>query len=70
MSESNVSRGGWFFPALFLVFLTLKLCDVIDWHWGWIAAPLWGPVVLVMLVVIIAGIIAVIAAVAGTRGRI
>ena len=26
---------------LFCIFLTLKLCDVIDWSWWWVTAPLW-----------------------------
>jgi hypothetical protein len=30
------------FPILFLIFLTLKLCDVIAWSWLWVTAPLWG----------------------------
>lgn len=28
---------------LFIVFLTLKLTDTIDWSWWWISAPLWIP---------------------------
>lgn len=32
--------------ALFIVFLTLKLCDVIDWSWWWVTAPLWGSMLL------------------------
>jgi hypothetical protein len=27
--------------ALFILFLTLKLCGVIGWSWWWITAPLW-----------------------------
>lgn len=30
------------FPIMFLIFLTLKLCSVIDWSWWWVTAPLWG----------------------------
>ena len=25
----------------FIVFLVLKFCEVIDWSWLWITAPLW-----------------------------
>lgn len=29
-------------PAvLFIVFLILKLCNVIAWSWWWVTAPLW-----------------------------
>lgn len=31
---------------LFLIFLVLKLCSVIDWSWWWVTAPLWGGLLL------------------------
>ena len=31
-----------FFSMLFIVFLILKLTNVIDWSWIWVTAPLWG----------------------------
>lgn len=38
--ESSMGFGSF----LFLIFLTLKLTDVIDWSWLWVTAPLWvGP---------------------------
>lgn len=38
--EVNVQTVG--FPALlFLVFLVLKLTNVIDWSWWWVTSPLW-----------------------------
>lgn len=45
MSEnSSTTITGWpgFTGALFLVFLVLKLTEVIAWSWWWITAPLWG----------------------------
>lgn len=34
--------GGLSFPTvLFLVFLVLKLTNVISWSWWWVTAPLW-----------------------------
>jgi len=36
--------------TLFIVFLVLKLCDVIDWSWWWVTAPLWiGYIVAILL---------------------
>lgn len=29
-------------PAIFLILLTLKLCNVLTWSWWWITSPLWG----------------------------
>ena len=52
----SVNSGSWFLPALFLVFLVLKLTNVITWSWWWVTAPLWGGCVLaiaIMLIVLI-----------------
>lgn len=27
-----------------IVFITLRLCHIIDWGWFWIAAPFWVPI--------------------------
>jgi hypothetical protein len=43
MSNAKHSSGIGFCGALFLVFLTLRLTEHIDWAWYWVAAPLWGP---------------------------
>lgn len=53
---SNASSGIGFFGALFLVFLVLKLTNVIAWNWWWVFAPLWMPVAafLAILAVIVA----------------
>ena len=37
------SPGQFLLIGVFLIFLTLKLCGVIDWSWWWITAPLWIP---------------------------
>jgi hypothetical protein len=49
-----------FMGALFLVFLVLKLCDVIDWSWWWVTAPLWGSIVLGIIITILFAIAAII----------
>ena len=33
-----------------IAFVVLKLCGVIDWAWGWVLAPLWIPIVLMLLI--------------------
>jgi hypothetical protein len=40
-SGSSLGLG----TILFIIFLVLKLCDVIDWSWWWVTAPIWIPVV-------------------------
>ena len=40
--KTTIQFGGTSFTGLlFLVFLTLKLTNVINWSWWWITAPLW-----------------------------
>jgi hypothetical protein len=47
VSASPSSGGLGFGGAMFLVFLTLKLTEVISWSWWWVTAPLWLPVAVV-----------------------
>jgi hypothetical protein len=37
------------FGVLGIVFITLKLCGVIDWSWWWVSAPIWGDFILFCL---------------------
>lgn len=46
-----------FFGILGLIFITLKLCNVITWSWWWVLAPLWGPFALGFGILIIVAII-------------
>lgn len=39
-----------FLYQMFLLFLGLKLGNVIDWSWWWVFAPLWIPIVGVLVV--------------------
>jgi hypothetical protein len=43
-------------PALFLIFLTLKLTNVIDWSWWLVTAPLWGGFAVLFSFLLILGI--------------
>lgn len=29
------------FGVVQIVFIVLKLCNLIDWSWGWVLAPIW-----------------------------
>lgn len=53
MSNKTVVKTSQSFPLftiLFLIFMTLKLCGVIAWSWWWITAPIWAPILFVLLV--------------------
>ena len=39
--------------VLFIVFLILKLTNVIDWSWWWVTAPLWGPIALAFAIIVV-----------------
>lgn len=36
-----------------VVFVTLKLTELIDWSWWWVLSPLWGGVILTWVLVAI-----------------
>ena len=48
MSNSK-SVGLGFCDVLLIVFIVLKVIGVINWSWGWVLAPLWIPVLLVVI---------------------
>lgn len=53
MSNNNTtanSGGIGFFGLLTIVFITLKLTNVIAWSWWWVLAPIWGPAIVVLLI--------------------
>ena len=53
MNEKQDSTPGQFLlVGVFLIFLTLKLCGVIDWSWWWVTAPLWLPFVLGLVLLV------------------
>lgn len=59
--NSSVSGGGIGFCGLLaIVFITLKLCSVIDWSWWWVLSPLWLPVAIVFGVLIVIIVLLVI----------
>jgi hypothetical protein len=64
MNNKNVNSaagGGISLSSLtFLVFLVLKLCNVIDWSWWWVTAPLWIPFAAVMVIFVVIVLFAII----------
>ena len=38
------------FGTLFIIFLILKLTNVIDWSWWLVTAPLWGGILLYAII--------------------
>ena len=53
MSAETAQRDGLGLgTVLFLIFLVLKLCGVIDWSWWWVTSPLWIPFAVAVSVLI------------------
>lgn len=57
MKQSTSGLGLGLEWILFIVFLILKLTDVIDWSWWWVTAPLWIPLGITVIGVVIAAVI-------------
>jgi hypothetical protein len=49
MKESSLGLP----TILFLIFLVLKLCKVINWSWLWVFSPLWISAIIWFIVFII-----------------
>ncbi len=46
--------GGGFITLLTVLFIGLKLGNVIDWHWAWVLSPLWLPAAIILVVFVVA----------------
>lgn len=65
-NESGTQKGAGitFTGLLSIVFITLKLCGVIDWPWLWVLSPIWIPLAFIAVLFLIVGICAFITAIA------
>lgn len=61
-NNNSQSSGLGLTSVVFIVFLILKLCKVIDWSWWWVTSPLW---ISILLCITIAAIVAFIGLVVG-----
>ena len=52
-NKASTGVGVGICELMFITFLVLKLVGVIDWSWWWITAPLWIPLVVVLILSII-----------------
>ena len=61
MSKEVTVRGGIGLPALLgVVFIILRLCNVINWSWWRVLAPFWIPVAIAIICIIVTIIVAAI----------
>lgn len=53
-NSNNNSRIG-FVGLLTIVFVTLKLCEVITWSWWWVLSPVWISAAVLVGIMLCAG---------------
>lgn len=51
--NENGSNGIGFLGLLEILFIALKLIGVIDWSWKWVLAPIWIPMIIVVIVFVV-----------------
>ena len=56
-TQATSSDGIGFGGLLTIVFITLKLCNVINWSWWWVLSPLWIPLAILIVIVALAVIL-------------
>ena len=63
--ENSSSRSGGIgiLGLLGVVFVTLKLCGVINWSWWYVTIPFWGGIALLLVIIAIAFLFACVATV-------
>lgn len=54
MKTSEAATGVSFLQLLTVLFIGLKLGNVINWSWWWVLAPLWIPVGIALVVLMVA----------------
>ena len=51
-SSNKTTYSLGFFEALALIFITLKLCKIINWPWVWVLSPIWISIIIVIVVIV------------------
>ena len=46
MPDVQHNRLGHIIDNMFLLFVGLRLAEIITWSWWWVTAPLWGTLLL------------------------
>ncbi|MCK0206195.1 hypothetical protein ACT4R9_09595 [Ornithobacterium rhinotracheale] len=45
--------------VLTLLFVILKVCNVIDWSWVWVLSPTWLPFLVILLLMLVVLLVSV-----------
>lgn len=58
--SSSSSSGIGFTGLLTILFIALKLTNVIDWSWWWVLSPLWIGAAVAIVVLLIVGAVVLV----------
>ncbi len=67
--KQHQGEGIGFLGLLTIVFITLKLCHVINWSWWWVLAPLWFIPAIFIAIILIWLILAIIVSILSAFGK-
>lgn len=60
MNNSASSGGMGFFSTLTLIFIVLKLTEVIAWSWWWVLVFVWAPLAICAVVLVVGGLLVLV----------
>jgi len=60
MSKNRNATGMSFSSWLTLIFIVLKLTNVIGWSWLWVLSPTWIPLAMVIVILLFVGLFTLI----------
>jgi hypothetical protein len=58
-----------FLSLLTLLFIGLKLSNIISWSWWWVLSPLWIPLAIVGIIILITAVLTIFADIVDNRNR-
>ncbi len=61
--KRNAKRGTSLSTTLLVIFIILKLTNIIEWSWLWVLSPLWISAGLGLLFLLVIGLILLVAAI-------
>lgn len=60
-NKNNTTSGGiGFTGVLTIVFIVLKLLDVIKWSWWWVLSPIWISFGIALVIIFIPLVVAIV----------
>ncbi len=60
MNKKSSSEGVGCLTVIGIVFVILKLTNLITWSWWWVLAPFWGQLAIVLILLVVLGILAAV----------